>query len=288
MQIAQEATTSFRSTARRPGPLGLLGQAFREVSSRRRLIRYLVQADLKKKGANTVLGNLWWVLDPILSMAVYLILVTVIFQRTTPGYPLFLFSAILPWKWFTSSVQDAISSVTGQERLIKQIHFPKLVLPVASTTAGIANFAFGLIPLSVLLFLFFRDRASVYLVLIPAVAVVQFLFTLACAFACAAINVFYRDVGNVIRHALRLLFYLSPALYSVDQIHKIAGREPIVGHIMAVNPFAILFESYRDVIYVGQGPHWRGLLELTIASLILLAITTYIFKRVEPSFAKVL
>ena len=103
---------------------------FREIWSHRRLTRYLVRADLKKHGSDTVLGNVWWVLDPLLQMLVYVVLVSIIFQRPTPDYPLFIFAAILPWKWFTSAVNDAISSVTGRERLIKQIHFPKIVLPV--------------------------------------------------------------------------------------------------------------------------------------------------------------
>jgi ABC-type polysaccharide/polyol phosphate export permease len=109
-----------------------LRQAGADLRSRRRLIRYLVQADTKKKGADTLLGNVWWILDPLLQMLVYVILVAVIFQRSEADYPLFIFAAILPWKWFTSSVNDAIGSVVSQERLIKQIHFPKIVLPTAT------------------------------------------------------------------------------------------------------------------------------------------------------------
>ena len=104
-------------------------EAVRDIASRRRLIGYLVQADLRKKGSDTLLGNVWWVLDPLLQMMVYVIVVSVIFDRGGPDYPLFVFAAILPWKWFSSSVTDGIISVTGQDKLIRQIHFPKLVLP---------------------------------------------------------------------------------------------------------------------------------------------------------------
>ena len=62
-----------------------------------------------------------------------------------PDYPLFIFAAILPWKWFTASITDATTSVVSQDRLIKQIQFPKIVLPVAATTAGVVGFAFGLV-----------------------------------------------------------------------------------------------------------------------------------------------
>ena len=67
-----------------------------------------------------------------------------------PDYPLFILSAILPWKWFESAVKDGVTSIVSRERLIKQIYFPKLVLPVASTMAGIVSFAFGLVPLLVI------------------------------------------------------------------------------------------------------------------------------------------
>jgi ABC-type polysaccharide/polyol phosphate export permease len=107
---------SFRSSAIRPGPVGLVAEGIREAFARRRLIRYLVLADLKKKGADTLLGNVWWVLDPLLQMLVYVVLVTVIFAKTRPDYPLFIFAANLPWKWFTSSVADAMM-VTGVSAL---------------------------------------------------------------------------------------------------------------------------------------------------------------------------
>jgi ABC-type polysaccharide/polyol phosphate export permease len=287
MAVTNE-TTPFRSTALQPGAVALVGEAMREAWSRRRLIRYLVQADLKKKGADTLLGNLWWVLDPLLQMLVYVVLVSVIFQRTTPAYPLFIFAAILPWKWFTSSVNDAIVSVTSQERLIKQIQFPKIVLPFAATVAGLVNFGFGLIGLAGLLILLFPDRISPTLLLIPAVAVVQFAFTLGLTFVVAATNVFYRDLGNVSRHVLRLWFYLSPGLYSIEQISHLSSESPVLGFLFRLNPFTILFEAYRAVIYSGTTPAWSQLGALLLASIVLLAIATWLFKRVEPAFAKIL
>ena len=94
--------------------------------------------------------------------------------------------------------------------------------------AGIVNFAFGLIPLFALMLLFFRDRIELTLLLIPAVAAVQLLFNLALTILLAAVNVFYRDVGNLARHVLRLWFYLSPALFSLEQL--IAAHRVVPGH----------------------------------------------------------
>jgi ABC-type polysaccharide/polyol phosphate export permease len=165
-----EAPASFRSSSVRPGALGLVQAGIREVLSRRRLIAYLVRADLKKKGADTLLGNVWWVIDPLIQMLIYSVLVTLIFDKKIEDYGLFVFCAILPWKWFESTVKDGVISVTGQERLIKQIYFPKLVLPVAAAAAGIVNFGFGLIPLFALNIVLYADRITAWPLLLPAVA----------------------------------------------------------------------------------------------------------------------
>ena len=198
MDRARKSPTHFRRSAARPGPLGLAPRSGRRGPRRRRLIGYLVQADLRKKGADTLLGNLWWVLDPLLQMVVYVVLVSVIFQRGGPDYPLFLFAAILPWKWFQTSIQDG-DHVGRRARngSIRQIQFPKLVLPVAAVMAGVVNFAFGLIPLFALMLLFYRDRhrADACCSSRP-IAVVQFVFNLALTILLAAVNVFYRDVGQ--------------------------------------------------------------------------------------------
>jgi ABC-type polysaccharide/polyol phosphate export permease len=288
MAVASEVPSTFRSSAIRPSPIHLIRLGFGELLQRRRLIRYLVQAELKKKGSDTLLGNVWWVIDPLLQMVVYLILVTVIFQRDTPAYPLFLFGAILPWKWFNTSITSGIGSVVGMERLIKQINFPKLVLPVASVMSGIVNFFFGLIPLGVLIFAFYHDRATPWLLLIPIVAFVQLLFTLPVAIVLAAVNVFYRDVSNLSGHLIRLAFYVSPGLYSIDLTYKAAEKYPILAPVILGNPWNVLFTSYRDIIYDGRAPDWVGLGLVSLASIGLFAVAIVIFKRLEPSFAKVL
>jgi ABC-type polysaccharide/polyol phosphate export permease len=294
MSTTSEVPAEFRHAAARPGPLTLLGEALEDILSRRRLVGYLVRADIKKKGADTFLGNLWWVLDPLLQMLVYVIFVSVIFDRDTPDYPLFVLAAILPWKWFTSSVNDATTSVTSQGSLIRQIQFPKIVLPMAATSAAVVGFAFSLIPL-VGIMLFYAHRLSPFLLLIPLVAAVQYLFTLGVGFIVAGVNVFFRDLGNVLRHFLRLWFYLSPGLYSLQMLEssKVFEQYPVLLRILQLNPFATLFEGFRAVIYGAPdgGPHlpdFGALGALAVVSIVLIAIGGIIFKRLEPMYAKVL
>ena len=121
-------------TRAQPGPIESTAQGLREMWASRQLTRYLVQADMVKHGANTVLGNIWWVLDPLLQMAIYVVFITIITRTTKPDYPLFVFAAILPWKWFTTSINDSILSVTSREAILKQVKFPAIVLPVAANT----------------------------------------------------------------------------------------------------------------------------------------------------------
>jgi ABC-type polysaccharide/polyol phosphate export permease len=277
-----EALTASRPRAGRRGVLALALAGWSDLFQRQRLIRYLVGADLKRTHVNTLFGQLWWILDPLLQMAVYVVLVTVIFQRRIPDYPLFLFAAILPWKWFATTLNDATVSVVNRQSLIRQIQFPKVVLPTAAVVAGTISFVIGLIALAIV-YLFFLHRLSPWILLIPVIAAVQFVFTVAAAIALSAMNAFYRDVQNVLRHVVRLWFYLSPGLWT---IHDVGAPE--IKALLGLNPFSPLFESYRAVTWGQTAPDWVGLLYVLGLSAVLLVIALAFFKRVEPAFARIL
>jgi ABC-type polysaccharide/polyol phosphate export permease len=276
------------------GAVTLIRSGLSELFGRRRLTRYLVGADIKRTHADTLFGQLWWIIDPLLQMAVYIVLVTIIFERPTPDYPLFIFAAILPWKWFSTTLNDATLSVTGRQSLIRQIQFPKIVLPSAAVLAGTWSFVFGLIALGIV-YLFYLDRLTAWVLLLPVVAAVQLLFTMALAILLSALNAFFRDIQNVLRHALRLWFYMSPGLYSLETISK---SHPTLGAVLRLNPFSVLFESYRSIIwgtnpasgvYLPPGPpNWAGLIVLTGVSGLLLLLAVLVFKRAEPAFARIL
>jgi len=131
--------------------------------------------------------------------------------------------------------------------------------------------------------------------LIPVIAVVQFVFTLGVAMLVAAGNVFFRDLGNVSGHLLRLWWYLSPGLYSLAVLDEsgVFAHHPTLRFIAGLNPFAVLLESYRSVIYGSTtgGPHLPDFFQLgvlLVASIVFGAVAMIVFKRLEPTFAKVL
>ncbi|HET7028876.1 MAG TPA: ABC transporter permease [Candidatus Limnocylindrales bacterium] len=289
------ARAIYRSGPGTRAPLALLRAAIDDVVSRRRLIRYLVAADMKKRGSDTALGNLWWILDPLLQMMVYVVFITIVAQRPQPDYPLFIFSAILPFKWYTSVITDSTASVVRQERLIRQIAFPKIVLPISTATAEVVGFVWGFIPLLAIM-LFYIDRLTPYVLFVPLIAMVQYVFSLASAIFVSAANVFFRDLGNIVGHLLRLWWFLSPGLYSIDNLGNVAffkEHHSLIA-IAHLNPFAVLFEAYRSAIYgtatggPPRTPDLGSLAGLLVASVILTMLAAVFFKRVEPSFTKAL
>ena len=136
--------------------------------------------------------------------------------------------------------------------------------------------------------MFFPSHLSAWILLIPVVAAVQFLFTPGVAILMSSMTVFYRDIGLLTTHLIRLWFYLSPALYGIDQIESLAKNHPQLMAIYNLNPFAAIFESYRYLIYYGEPPTWDLLGVVVAESLVLLLVAVLVFRRLEPSFAKVL
>ncbi len=318
MGVVNEAPAAFRSSNDRPGPVALIRNAVTDVWSRRRLIRYMVRADVKKRGVNTVLGNVWWVLDPLITMLIYVLVMTVIFQRSTPDFPLFLLSAMVPFKWFTATVGSSTKAVIGNEGLIKQVNFPKIILPVTMTLSQIVSFLFGM---GVLLFVWlfvYTDHVTWQVVWIPLIAVVQYVFVLGLTFMVSAVTVFYRDVGIIIGHFMRLLFWISPILWSFMEVagrgrrlqQGLEGVENALGlpagvlfGLISLNPMSILMESYRKVVYghltidpltdeliwtPATLPDFQVLSIIFVAGVVITIIGTVIFQRLAPAFAKVL
>ena len=121
MGTTQELRASLGRTRR--GPLELIREGFTDIWSRRRLARYLVQADLVKKGSDTILGNIWWVLDPLLQMAMYVVFVTIITSHVQPPAALYLLRHP-PLEVVRERRRNAVAAVTSQARIVEQVQFP--------------------------------------------------------------------------------------------------------------------------------------------------------------------
>ncbi|MEO0064467.1 MAG: hypothetical protein RLZZ377_893 [Chloroflexota bacterium] len=283
------STHSTELTVGRPrrGTIGTIFESLASLAERRRLVWYLTMSEIRNKGANSVLGNVWWFLDPALQLFVYFLLVSVIFQQAQPAILLFLGSAILPWKWFSAALASATTSVRGREQVMRQIAFPHIVLPASSVFASVANFAFALVPLGAL-YLLYPDRLTPWALAVLPVAAVQFLWTVPVVIMLSAVAVFFRDVSNFIPHGLRIWFYLSPALFPLEKLQALGDQYPWFGFFVTINPFTWLFSGYRDALYYGRSPQWEVLGILALASIPATLLSVYLFRRVSPLFVKVL
>lgn len=257
---------------------------FRELHKYRHYISHETRAILKVRHKRTFFGYLWWMLDPLIFMLIYYILVVVIMQRGDNDYLVFVFLALLPWRWFTSSVNEGVVSIKNRSKLIKQIYFPKVVLPIISIASNTVSFiiAFGLLILLLLILTITGFKIGLAVLFLPFIIIVQLLFTIGITIILSHLNVFYADVENLVKYLLRIWFFLSPGIYSITMIPD--KYLPI----FRLNPFTLLFESYRDSVIRNIIPNLSGLLILGIISIILIGIGLNLVHKNQGIYAKVL
>ena len=261
-----------------PGLRERIGRALRW----RTLVQYLVISNLKAGQHSTVLGYAWWVLDPLLLMLVYYLLVEVIFNRGVEHYPVFVLAAILPWKWFNTSVQGSIGVMLGREQLMRQVPFPKVVLPISQTVANMIDFGFGLLVIFAFV-LAYNIEIGWALLGLPLIVVGQFAFTLGIAMFFSAASVFFRDLRNLLVYAFRLWFYLSPALYPLSRL-----PERFHDYYRILNPFAVIFPAYQDTILYASFPAGVDYLLIMAHAAIALTIGFAVFRWADSRIVKVL
>jgi ABC-type polysaccharide/polyol phosphate export permease len=274
-----EQTLTSTYLARAPFPVRAASRT-RDIYRFRHLVRYLVSTSLRTENVGTVFGFLWWLLDPLLLMAVYTVLIDVVLRRGGPNYPLFVLAAILSWEFFVRSTRNSMGFTLQKERAMRQVAFPKSVVPLSATLAEGVHFLMALV-----LFLVFALPFGIYpsplaLLAIP-IAAIQFLFTLGVAFFLAALNMFFRDANHLSDYVFRLWFYLSPGLYAATLIPDRYRT------LYDLNPFATLFNSFRDVLLDHRLPDFAALGGVAGVSVVVLLLGYLYFISVEPSFAKV-
>lgn len=279
-QLAAAAPALGRPLYERQGLVGEAWRELRELFRYRELVRYTVSSSLKLETAGTILGAVWWLLEPLLLMLVYVVFVDVILQRGGENFALFVLVAVIAWKHFSSGCGRAMGNTVRHQELMKQVRFPRSVLPMSAVLGVTVHFVFG-IGLPVAVAVAFGIYPAAVLPLVLVVAAIQLVLTLAFAFAFAGVNFFFRDLQPMVAYLFSLWFFLSPTLYPVSAVP--AGLRPMYD----VNPFTYLLESYRAIIMDGRIPDFGPLLGVAGASLALLAVAFLIFVRLEQSFTKV-
>lgn len=224
---------------------------WKNVVARRDLLSALVRSELRTQTAGTILGWLWWLVDPLIMMVIYWAVIVGILGRGADyaPYPVFVLCGLLPWKHLSFSLNRATGVLRGAEGLIKAIPFPTIVLPLGRVLTGFVCFLFGMLVLLVTALVCGRPLGATAVQLVPLLAL-QLVLVAGLSLAVAAIGVRVRDLSVVMNHVLRVGFYATPVIYGLDLV---ATRLPepwlTVYHL---NPFVLLIEGYRGALFSGQ------------------------------------
>ncbi len=275
---------------RRMGGQMSLWQRISELYRFRDLLYYLVVRELKARYKGSLLGFLWTLVNPLLMMAVFTAVFTIITPNTTvPKYPAFLLCGLLPWNFFSAGVMTSIGSVVGNSNLVKKVYFPREVLPIASVLAQLVNFLLALVVLFGLLFVFQSD-ISPYVYLLPIIILIQTIFVTGLALFLSAVNVYYRDTMMIMDVVILAWFFLTPIFYPLQilpQSYEVLGFTLNIHRLMYIlNPMASIINAYRDLLYLGTYTEIDFLLRTAVTSLVVLVFGYWLFTRVSGNFGE--
>jgi ABC-type polysaccharide/polyol phosphate export permease len=265
-----------------------------ELWQYRELVRNLVIRDLKVRYRNSILGIFWSLFNPLLMMVVF----TLVFTVMTPysdvkKFPVFVLCAILPWNFFSASVIGSIRSIVDNAPLVTKVYFPREILPISIVLANLVNFLIALTVLFVLIFAF-QIPLTKWALLLPAVIVVQLIFTVGFSLIMATANVFYRDTQIIMEVLMLAWFFVTPIFYSGE----ILPRDYVIGGIHfdvfrwvnILNPMASIIANYRTILYGagngGSAPELYFFMRTLATSLTILALGALIFFRYSRAFGE--
>ena len=249
------------------------------VFSRLDLMKYLMQTDLKVRYKNKALGFIWAILDPFFMMLIYIILVSVVFKRGNAQYPVLLFSALLSYRWFVFSTGNNVAVLVKNSKLLQAVKFPFSILVINEVNIGLFNYLLGLIVLFPMLFIF-DAKFTIHLLWLPLIIAIQYIFILGFGLIMSVAGLYFRDLQNIMLFLMRIVLYLSPALYGIDLIP--AKFQHIY---QCLNPFASLFISYKNILVRGIPPSGYFIVFFAF-SIFFLFVGSYLFNKREHNFAK--
>lgn len=247
----------------------------------RDVIWILVKKDFKIRYRNSVLGFIWSLLNPLLTMTILTLVFSLLLRSDIRNFPIYLLSALLPWRFFSIGTTQATGSIAGNPSLVKKVYLPRYILVLTSNLASFVSFLMEfvvLLPIMIALGM----TTTFHILLFPVVMVIEFFVVLGISLALAALNIFYRDFYQIWEIALQLGFFLSPIFYDPNIIPE---RYRLY---YSLNPVTRVIESARKIFFYNTMPTAFDLVIPTMAALIFVAIGYAIFRRFESRFAEVL
>jgi lipopolysaccharide transport system permease protein len=271
-------TVRLQRTRRR---LPLTLHDLRELWAYHELMFFLVWRDVKVKYKQTALGAAWAILVPFSQMVVFTLLFNRALHVTSEyhvPYPLFVFTAMLPWTYFTSCLSASSGSIVGNQNLITKVFFPRLIIPLAAVVAPVIDFLLAFTVL-VGLFLYYGRAPHWHLVVIPVFLLMALLTAFGVGLWLSALNVRYRDVPFIVPYLTQIWFFATPIVYGITAL------KPRTQELIALNPMAGVIDGFRWAV-LGRGlPHYHVYaVSFGIALAVMLSGIWY-FRRVERYFA---
>jgi lipopolysaccharide transport system permease protein len=244
----------------------------------RDLLWELIGRDMKLRYHRSVLGMLWSLVNPLTHLIVFVFLFQRVMRLNIPNYPLFVFTGVLAWGWFSSALPAATVSITGNRELIRQPGFPVAILPAVPVLSNLMHFAIAM-GLVIAVVLVNGSRPTLAVLALPVVMALQFMVTLSLGYFTAALQVRFRDTSHVLAVALRLGFFLTPVFYQKGSI-----PDPYQG-LYALNPLVHLITAYRHILIEGRWPDVPALAAVGLATTGLLWLGHRTFARASSDFA---
>ena len=258
-------------------PLGL-GDLWRY----RELVAFLTWRDIKVRYKQTALGAAWAVIQPLLTMLVFTLFFGRLAKVPSDGiaYPLFSYTALLPWQLFAYALTESSNSVVANERLITKVYFPRLVVPLASILAGLVDFVIAF-TLVIGMMVWYGVRPTWAVLTLPFFVILTMVTALAVGLWLAALNVQYRDVRYTLTFIVQFWLIASPVAYSSTLVP--AQWRPFYG----LNPMAGVIEGFRwALLGKAQAPGAILWVSVLVVAVILVG-GLYYYRRMEKTFADV-
>ena len=244
------------------------------------LLLRMTQRDLALRYKQTVMGFGWAVFTPLINTAVF----SVIFMRVAPietpvPYPLYAFCGLLTWNFFASALRFSVTSLTSNANLVTKVYFPREVFPFSAIAVCAVDLAVGATVL-VGLMIYYDVGVSPALLFLPVVIVMHIAFTAGVALLLAMANLFYRDVKYLFEVVITVWMFATSAVFPVD---RVGGW---LGVAINLNPMTHFIDAYRAVLLYHRLPDPGAFLGASVAAVLMLAVSWYVFHLAEFSFAE--
>lgn len=238
------------------------------------------QASIKSEARTTTIGYLWWILDPLMFIAVYYVVFGKILNNKDEGFIVFLIVGIVSFQWYQSSITQGAATIANAGGLINRIRIPKFIFVLSKIFHNLWQFLFVFIVYNIVIF-FMGVTPSLHCIAIPIIMLVQLLCITAVCTPLAALYPFFPDIKHVIQPILRALLFLSGIFFHSDKITDETQR-----FFFYLNPMASLIDAYRDTLLEHTWPDWIALLKITLISFAGIYLGLKLINRFDSEYAK--